>query len=288
MEAGLALFRRPKPSTDIPVVGAVRFSVLMQEAAEFRLSRGASFEERRAILFDPERLELRFRIFEAVTLPSALAQPSEAFSLLVASSTELPEPFRTRLNDLLAPHPNVHLIEVAPDQPLPAQTRQALDRMHPDAARMAVLRLDDDDGLASYFTEDLIRAIKQWDRGQDMAFSFPLGHLLGLPEDPGQLLLHKMHHNYAIACGLTLLTTKGHRRSIFELGWPHRMIDRALPTLSESKRPAYILVSHATNDTGTESIRWNRLRKCKLIPPAEARKALGREFGHLDLDALAS
>ena len=61
----------------------------------------------------------------------------------------------------------------------------------------------------------------------------------------------------------------------------------ALAQSAAAEGEAYILVSHATNDTGTESIRWNRLRKCKLIPPVEARKALGREFGHLDLDALA-
>ena len=282
----MALFKRRQSDAPVPVIGVVRFSVLMQEAGEFRLSRTAVLEERRRVLFDPARLEERFRIFEAVTLSSALAQPAEAFTLLVVASSELPEPWRTRLSDLLAPHANTALVWMRPEQSLPDLVKAETGRLFPDAPRSAVLRLDDDDGLSRHFTEDLVRVMRQWDRGQDMAFSFPLGHLVGLPDTEGKLLVQRDHHTYGIACGLTMLTARNFRKGPFDLGWPHRMIDKVLPTISESRRPAYVLISHGSNDTGTESVRWRRLKQCAPISVSKARAELGRDFAHLDLEAL--
>ena len=284
----MALFKRQKSSSaSVPIIGVVRFSVLMEEPAEFRVSKRTTLEERCAELFDPDRLEDRFRIFEAVTLASALAQTDGNWTLLVVGSTEMPEPFRTRLRDLLAPHTDVRLAEMAPDQSLPDFVRTEIDRLHPDAPRHAVFRLDDDDGLSRRFISHLRQVITRWDRGENIAFSFPYGHLIGLPDEAGKLLFRRVHHSFGIACGLTLLTGRGFEHGPFNLGVQHRMIDRMIPTVCESDGPAYVLISHATNDTGEDSVRWRQLRQGKPVQPDAIRRELGPDFAHLDLDALA-
>lgn len=284
----MALFKRPRPATDpIPVAGVVRFSVLMRDWAEFRLSRETSFEERRAILFDPARLEERFRLFEAITLPSALAQTRDDWTLLVVGPAGLPAPFRSRLADLLAPHTNLVLAEMEPDESLPAVVRARLDQMFPAAERRVTFRLDDDDGLSARFIDDLRRAIALWDRGRDMAFSFPQGHLLGRCDQPGHLLHKGNFHGYGIACGLSLLTARDFPKGIFDLGTQHRMVDQVVPTVAINDGPAYALMSHAHNDTGAASARQRLLDRGRPTPVSDIAGAMGPDFAHLDLDALA-
>ena len=284
----MALFKRQRDSSaSVPIIGVVRFSVLMEEPAEFRVSKRTTFEERRTELFDPARLEDRFRIFEAVTLASALAQTDSDWTMLVIGSSEMPEPFRTRLRDLLAPHANVALAEMAPEQSLPDFVRTEIDRLHTGAARRAVFRLDDDDGLSRRFVAHLRQVITRWDKGDNIAFSFPFGHLIGVTGTSGQLLFRKVHHSFGIACGLTLLTDRGFAHGPFNLGVQHRMTDRLLPTVCETDGPAYVLISHGSNDTGENSVRWRQLRQGNPVTPDAVRRELGRDFAHLDLDALA-
>ena len=52
----------------------VRFSVLFGVQGFFRQTKEPSLAARRALLFAPERMEARFDWFEALTLPSVLAQ----------------------------------------------------------------------------------------------------------------------------------------------------------------------------------------------------------------------
>lgn len=285
----MALFKRPRPASDaLPIMGVVRFSVLMREWAEFRLSRETAFEERRATLFDPARLEARFRLFEAITLPSALAQTRDDWTLLVIASSGMPEPFRTRLADLVAPHPNLVLAEMAPDESLPAFLRARLDQVFPEADRHVTFRLDDDDGLSAEFIRGLRRAMATWDKGRDMAFSFPQGHLLGQCGRPGHLLHNAKFHNYGIACGLSLLTTRDFPKGIFDLGTQHRMVDQVVPTVATTDGPAYVLMSHAHNDTGEGSARQRLLDRGSPRTVREIAAAMGPDFAHLDLDRLAS
>lgn len=270
----------------MPVIGVVRFSVLLEEAAEFALAKTTTLDERRAHLFDPHRLALRFRLFEAVTLPSVLAQQDRDWRLLVIRSTELPEPWRTRLDDLLAPHPNVDLVAMAPETRLSDVVRAEIRRHAPaPEAPVAVFRLDDDDGLAASFLGRLRSAIARHE-GVGYAVSFANGHLISVTEDGRALKVVHEFRSFAIACGLTLVQRADAERTVFDLGRVHGHIDKVFPTWCDATGPAYILVSHRDNDTGTDTLRHRRLADRVPKGPNRVRIRLGPDFAHVRFENL--
>ena len=60
-------------------------------------------KEREAYLYAPARMELRFRHFECLTLPSIAAQQNPDFTFLVMIGQNMPKPYLDRLHGLTAP-----------------------------------------------------------------------------------------------------------------------------------------------------------------------------------------
>ncbi len=88
-----ARWRRARGGRQMPVIGITRFSLLFDERNYFAEMEGLSLDQRRARLFAPSRMEDRFRHFEALCLPSLLAQTDPRFRGLILYSTELPDPW---------------------------------------------------------------------------------------------------------------------------------------------------------------------------------------------------
>ena len=62
----------------------------------------ASFEERRAYLYAPERLARRWLWFTEVALPGWRAQTDPDFTLVVMTGPDLPEPYMSQLRAVVA------------------------------------------------------------------------------------------------------------------------------------------------------------------------------------------
>ena len=130
--------------TGFQAVGVLRFSVL---TTDFITQKLVSFEHIRANIFRPDRLELRFRLFEALCLPSLARQSDGDFQFTVLTSAEMPGAFLDRLRDITAPYPHIHVM-AAPVAGHYQLIKQAYAGMGGDGASHRLsFRLDDDDAL---------------------------------------------------------------------------------------------------------------------------------------------
>jgi len=126
---------------------------------------------------DPDRLELRFKLFESACLPSVKAQTSQAFKWIIIVDKDLQPSFRTRLESLLAGRQNYYLHTYDP--------HVRMDRLewlapYSEAPPQYVLttNLDDDDALPDNF----VSAVQQHVRSLYDDKELPPVKILGIKQ----------------------------------------------------------------------------------------------------------
>ena len=95
----------------VQMLGLCRFSYLGGRGFQVLHE---TIEERRAFLYDPERLARRWFWFEAVTLPALVKQTDPDFTLVLMTGPDLPEPYLSRLRELAELMPQFKLSLVPP------------------------------------------------------------------------------------------------------------------------------------------------------------------------------
>ena len=139
---------------DMQIIGVCRFSY--PAIGGFQVDH-ATVEERVAFLYDPARMEERFRLFESFTLPSLRAQTDPRFTLLIVIGDAMPEPWRGRLTDLVAGVPQVVVAERAPAQHRGVMKEVINAHLADTGLHSLQFRMDDDDAVAVDFIERLRR-----------------------------------------------------------------------------------------------------------------------------------
>ncbi len=130
------------------MIGVIRFSML---TPTFYAGRYPDLEAAARDLFAPERLDLRLHLFEHLCLPSLLRQGDPDFHLVVATAERLPDPYLSRLQDLLAPHANMHLCRYGIDNHYQLLKRAYAEVPRAGESHRILFRLDDDDALDGDF-----------------------------------------------------------------------------------------------------------------------------------------
>jgi hypothetical protein len=105
----------------------------------------------------PERLALRYALFELTCLPSLLAQTRQDFDWFLIVDRDLPTPWRERLETLVGGRPRTHLHVYDPSEDLTG-TDWLKPYAPPQATQLLTTLLDDDDALPVNFVEALQRA----------------------------------------------------------------------------------------------------------------------------------
>lgn len=223
------------------IFGYMRFSYLGRSDA--KLARGTDdADQRRQILYAPERLRERFYFFEKICLPSLRSQSDQDFRFAIFTSPELPKKYRKRLAAAVADLPQVEI--VYDRQPL---LNRAIDAW---MARQEIVhhqrtlhfRLDDDDALAC----DFIATLREhMGNVPDHALiSRPSGLLLiDTPQGPELLAKFEPY----IAIGFAIVNPPGHIHNPYNL--KHGGHYRLVPSLSLPGPLAYIHTAHAQSDT---------------------------------------
>lgn len=271
---------RVKPSVRVAII--TRFSILIEkhvhswkllrnplDPRSWLRPRNPSLAEKTAYLFAPARLEARFRRFEALLLPSIAAQTRPA-EHIVLSSTLLPAPYRDRLEALSRRFGfRLHF----------AGTDRLVDRIlvqdgllaKTGAGRLATVRVDDDDAIATTFVARVERFAHL--DVDDYVLSFPKGVYLDQRRSPS-LYAPVVQSN--IACGLTrVLRRRGRTLSVYAVG-NHNFVHHALPVLQIPDPDMYLMTTHADNVSHRLLLR--RLPGGKPLTP-EAAARLGQRFG---------
>lgn len=224
----------------------IRFSYLAE--AGFKLSR-EGLEVMRRTLYDPARLERRFRLFEALTLPSLAAQTDPDFTLVVLIGEDFPTEARARLERLLEPYRDARVVAL-PVYNNYKGTKLAIETCRKESAtHILSIRLDDDDA----FGRDVIAAQKTLaprvaDLGPDDApavICFNNGLFLEIGSDGNRL--YGVIEKLPLGIGMGMIAPVGARPTIFSTD--HRRVHTRWNVYTEALTPRFIRTVHRDNDS---------------------------------------
>jgi len=234
------------PSLRTRIALLIRFSY---PAASGTRSTLGGPEATRRLLYDPDRLVRRFALFEALTLPSLLAQTDADFTTLVLIGDDMPPGPRARLASLLTPLADARLVAL-PTLPLFAATRRAYDRaLVPGLTHLTTVRLDDDDAVSV----DLIARIRAaigpvvaLSGGADPAvISFQNGLYVRIGPPANQVFA--AIERAPLSVGLTMVTPLPRHDTVFSRN--HRHVAQYFSTWSDAVQPSFIRSIHGDNDS---------------------------------------
>ncbi|MCC5967349.1 MAG: hypothetical protein JJU24_14565 [Natronohydrobacter sp.] len=228
------------------VIVVIRFSYVAD--AGFRLAR-EGVEAVRATLYAPDRLDRRFRLFEALTLPSLLGQTDPDFTLAVLIGEDFPAIRRARLAQLVAPLRDAHIVALPPHNNYKS-TKLAIEACRrPDATHILSLRLDDDDALG----RDVIEAQKRiapvvasaGPADAPVVICFNNGLFLELSDQGNRIF--GVIEKQPLGIGMGMLAPADARPTIFSTD--HRQVHTRWNTYTEALTPRFIRTVHRDNDS---------------------------------------
>lgn len=227
------------------VLGLCRFSV--PSLGGFQVEHD-SIEARRAMLYDPARLEERTVWFEHVTLPSIRAQRDGDFTFVVLVGEDLPDPWRSRLEALVAGVPQARLVAAPPGHHRRICAEAMRAQVDPGVGLVAEFRLDDDDAVAVDFVErvrDEGRALlPQFRKLGVAALDFSRGVVLEVTE-AGPVVVPRRALLWTPA--LAVLTKVEAEARI--LDHPHHKLWKTMPTLTLPDEVMFLRGAHGGNDS---------------------------------------
>lgn len=209
-------------------VGICRFSYAGQGGFKVGHNDHAALE---AFLYDKARMEERFRLFEAITLPSVAAQTDPDFTFLIVTGTGLPLPYLERLQSLTADIPQCQIVQYPPRQHRRVMKNAINDwRGAPDTPCLQ-FRLDDDDAMALSFVARFKQAADDLSaitaRHSSVAVDFNQGYVF--TAGPEGVKLWAYHYAYS-AIALGMVVQAGSTDTIMSHG--HQNLWKTMPTLT--------------------------------------------------------
>lgn len=204
-------------------------------------------------LFAPERLDDRFNLFESIALAGLRDQTDPDFKLSVLSSNNLPEKYKTRLQELCNDTLGADRVDINYRGPRKAGRlfRQIMCEQYPNDQTIAQVVLDDDDAVSRDFVavckHEADYAEKTNYDGTGATFlTFPRGVSLGLEQRQAAWLAPR--NAYFTNLGLTLVAPPSFSRHPYltshrQIG--NRFTSRAILT----DRPFYVRTVHEGNDS---------------------------------------
>ena len=261
----------------VQMIGLCRFSYLGGRGFQVEHE---TLEQRRAFLYDPDRLARRWAWFEAVTLPGLLAQTDPDFRLVVMTGPDLPQPWLGRLQDLAAAHPQIRVELVPPMEHHRAACARAL---HPhidaDAEWVGQFKHDDDDGLAVDFIQrarrDLRLLMPMLRRDGRGYCDYMKGVILKATEAGVEAL---PRHVYVTGVALVIWQRPDAAETCID--YEHWRIGSHMNGIAVNDRPMFLRAIHHDNDSGAlgPNYPWTDA-------PADLAALVRRRFG-VDLPAL--
>ncbi|WP_299025215.1 putative rhamnosyl transferase [uncultured Sulfitobacter sp.] len=222
-------------------VGICRFSYLGDGGFKSNTGDRAAVA---AKLYDPARLEERFRLFEAITLPCIAAQTDPDFTFLIVTGKHFPDSHLARLKALTAPIPQCQIVQYPP-RPHRMIMKRAINHWRGSLdAPCLQFRLDDDDAMALTFVEQFkqtahdLAAITA--RHSSVAVDFNQGYVFTAGTEGVKLWPYSYPYS-AIALGM--IVQAGSNDTIMSHG--HQNLWKTMPTMTF---PAKDMMMRGHND----------------------------------------
>lgn len=215
-------------------------------------------QDREAYLYASERMELRFRHFETLTLASIAAQRDPDFTFLVLVGDSLPKPYLDRLRDITASVPQVRIVSRPPMKHRLAMQLVLQEELAGTETASIQFRLDDDDAVGIHFIRGLRRTARRSRRMREgwrnMAIEYRSGYSARLSADG---ISARAVQAPFWACGLAVLFQPGDPKTV--MNYPHHKLHEVMPTLIDPSTPMFIRAVHGDNDSGASDSRLKPL-----------------------------
>ncbi len=262
----------------VQVGGLIRFSVPVEGGFQ---KNPESREDKLAKLFAPARMEQRFAYFESLCLNALKRQTNPDFRVAIVIGEDMPEPYKRRLEALLAELPQARLIE-KPIMPHRRMVQEAFEEIFDKNTPLRFwFRFDDDDALATDYIEQVWNKIPQlltiYGGLDPVCLSFSQGLTLIGPADERRIVV--AHERSPLGLGLGVLGPAGAHPLVMR--YNHMRIHTHLRTLIDPVPVMMLRSIHTSNDS-----------RGILLPhilqersEAEKREILRLRFG-LDMDAI--
>lgn len=229
------------------IVGLVRFSYISKGG--FAHSHDPQNDQERMI-FDADRMERRFNLFEKLTMRSLLAQTDQDFRCIFLISKSIPSEYRMRLEMLVAPLQGAVVMQ-KPFMPQFRAIRSCYDalrdEMHP---YFTTFRLDDDDMLDAGFIQRLrclaVPAARVKNDGEPVVLAFNKGLYLEITKGGNRIF--DACERTPLSVGTAMITKTGNcGKNIYSRN--HRKLPVFFNTFSEVSESAWLRTIHRDNDS---------------------------------------
>lgn len=236
-------------------------------------------EDRVTYLFDPARIETRFAIFEAFTLPCLRAQTDPDFTFVIVIGDLMPVKYETRLRRLVEDFPQVVVQTHAPG-PHRKVMKKAINSVRRDPSAVCVqFRLDDDDAVGIDFIARLKeaagRAMPLLVGERTVAIDFNQGHVAA-PSSEGIRAAAVTAQSWSPALGMLIAAGA----DLTVMNFAHQKVWRTMPTISLPGRDMMLRGHTAFNDSRQK----DRVRSHRLVLLDPVGEAHFRKTYNVDAD----
>lgn len=273
--------KRKKFGNKRKILVPIRFSVLTKSKA-WKISRENDFESYKVKLFDKQRLNTKFHLFEQLVLPNLqeLASQSEEVEMqvLIVASSLMPQTFAERLKSLVSDMDFIALSFIDENTQLKAPINDFVrkhTRSETNHCAFATVRMDDDDLLSSKYIHSLTKFVTSEFAGNVVSFSKGYESFYNSEEkiaEPNirvswpRIALGLAHINYFDADEQKF---SDNILSIYGVG-DHSKIDKNRPFIVDNTRGMFLRMSYSEQDTQGLGIADRIKRKdCSLVEVSE-------------------
>ncbi|MBV2359832.1 putative rhamnosyl transferase [Thalassococcus sp. CAU 1522] len=257
------------------VIGLCRFSYPAEGG--FQVEH-ADAQARAAYLYAPERMEERFRTFEAITLPGLRGQTDPDFTFVILIGEDLPEPFAERLFSLVAEMPQAVIVARPPGPHRPVCKSVLNAARHDPDSPCIQFRMDDDDSVSF----DFVARVRH--DAETLAPLCAQNKLVVIDYNRGYLLRPGADGIRAEECvlpyypmGMAMVVQGGCGQSI--MNFAHGKVAQFMPTVTFTDAPMYVRGHNDFNDSRQKK----HVKPIHLPrPSAETAAALRERFGITD------
>jgi hypothetical protein len=233
------------------VIGLCRFSY--PALGGFQVEHD-SVEERINYLYDHDRLEERFRLFETVSLPCLKQQTDPNFELIIVIGDSLPDQHVSRLRDLILDLPQARLV-IEPPRPQREVMKELLNNARGDPSKPCLqFRHDDDDAISVDFVERLREAANNCqgmlEQHRGVAFDFNRGFIAEMGSDG--ISATPLFRPYYVA-SMGMYVAGGAKLTI--MNFAHHKINQFVPTVTFTDCPMFVLTHNGFNDSRQKAVK---------------------------------
>lgn len=252
------------------VVGLCRFSY--PALGGFQTEHD-SIEKRIDYLYQPKRMEDRFRHFEALALPSLKNQTDQDFTFLIVIGSQMPAVYKSRLAEMIASFPQAQILERDPGPHRAVMQDILLEARQTISGPCLQFRHDDDDAVAASFIERLRRTAQDCrallKTHPMVAIDFNRGFFATADEEG--LQARELVTPY-LGVALGLMARAKAKRTIMNFG--HHKLNQTMPTVTFTDEPMFLRSLNDHNDS-----KANLQKRGSNLVPLDGNEE--RQFRHL-------